>query len=80
MSFFTVPIVTRSLDDNSFLLAFHSIDDIQPKINNSLFNYLLKNKGQIEKCLYQWDTMKKYTNTYEYIHTQIPGTKNAVCK
>ena len=80
MSFFTVPIVTRSLDDNSFLLAFHSIDDIQPKINNSLFNYLLKNKGQIEKCLYQWDTMKKYTNTYEYIHTQIPGTKNSVCK
>lgn len=80
MSFFTVPIVTRSLDDNSFLLAFHSIDDIQPKINNSLFNYLLKNKGHIEKCLYQWDTMKKYTNTYEYIHTQIPGTKNSVCK
>ena len=80
MSFFTIPSVTRSLDDNSFLLAFHSIDNIIPKINNSLFTYLLKNKKQIEKHLYQWDQIKKYTNTYEYIHTQIPGTKNSICK
>ena len=80
MSYFSVPTVTRSLDDNSFLLAFNSIDNINPIINNSLFNYISRVKGFIEPHISQWDTIKKYTNTYEYIHTPVPVTKQSVCK
>lgn len=80
MSYFSVPTVTRSLDDNSFLLAFNSIDNIKPIINNSLFNYISRVKGFIEPHISQWDTIKKYTNTYEYIHTPVPVTKQSVCK
>jgi 23S rRNA U2552 (ribose-2'-O)-methylase RlmE/FtsJ len=28
----------------------------------------------------KWDTYKKYTNSYEYIHSSIPNTKQSVCK
>ena len=80
MSVFALPSVIRTLDDNNFLLTFHSLEDIRPKINSSLFNYIHKTKYQIEGYLNQWDVMKKYTNPYEYIHTTIPNTKNAVCK
>ena len=58
MSYFSVPTVTRSLDDNSFLLAFNSIDSINPIINNSLFNYISRVKGFIEPHINQWDTIK----------------------
>lgn len=80
MSVFPLPSVIRTLDDNNFLLTFHSLDDIRPKINYSLFRYLHKTKVLIENYLNQWDVMKKYTNQYEYIHTVIPNTKNSVCK
>jgi 23S rRNA U2552 (ribose-2'-O)-methylase RlmE/FtsJ len=28
----------------------------------------------------EWDTYKKYTNPYEYIHTNVPTTKQSICK
>ena len=46
----------------------------------SLKKYLNKIKGLIDKHISQWDNTKKYTNPYEFIHTNIPNTKNSICK
>ena len=37
--------------------------------------YLSNLKKEIEKYPNSWDIYKKYTNTYEYIHSQIPSKK-----
>ena len=40
-----------------------------PIINQSLHSYLIKSKSKINDCQKYWNTMKKITNPYEYIHT-----------
>jgi hypothetical protein len=49
-------------------------------ISNSLFDFLSRFKEQIELSAEAWDTIKKYTNPYEFIHTIIPGSKLSVSK
>jgi hypothetical protein len=49
-------------------------------ISNSLFDFLSRFKKQIELSAEAWDTIKKYTNPYEFIHTIIPGSKISVSK
>jgi len=63
------------------------IDNIKLKIGNnniiinkSLNIYLTSIKQQIDNCIMLWDTYKKYTNKYEYIHSIIQHTKISVCK
>ena len=53
---------------------------IQPCISNSLSRYLGEIKEYIACKEKEWDIYKKYTNTYEYIHTCIPYKKKAVSK
>ena len=45
-----------------------------------MFDFLSRFKEQIELSAEAWDTIKKYTNPYEFIHTIIPGTKHSVSK
>ena len=47
---------------------------------SSLKKYLNKIKGLIDKHISQWDNTKKYTNPYEFIHTNLPNSKNSICK
>jgi 23S rRNA U2552 (ribose-2'-O)-methylase RlmE/FtsJ len=49
-------------------------------INNTLYSYLNSIKLEIDKYNNKWDIYKKYTNTYEYIHTIVPNTKQSVGK
>ena len=49
-------------------------------ISYSLCEYLSKFKKQIEVSLEAWDSIKKYTNPYEFIHTIIPGNKISISK
>lgn len=35
---------------------------------------------QISNYSDKWDEFKKYTNSYEYIHSSVPNTKQSVCK
>jgi 23S rRNA U2552 (ribose-2'-O)-methylase RlmE/FtsJ len=53
---------------------------INTYISNSLFYFLSRFKEQIELSAEAWDTIKKYTNPYEFIHTIIPGSKLSVSK
>lgn len=48
-------------------------------INKTLCKYLNLLKEQIDTRQDSWDKCKKYTNCYEYIHTVVPNTKQAVC-
>ena len=51
-----------------------------PRLLKHLKRYLGNLKCEIEKFPNSWDTYKKYTNTYEYIHSQIPEQKCSVSK
>ena len=54
--------------------------DLNYSICCSLNDYLNKSKNKINDYLDKWEHFKKYTNTYEFIHTQIPSLKNSVGK
>lgn len=57
-----------------------SIDIPTPFISHSLSKYLNESKTQIHYHYLNWDIYKKYTNTYEYIHTIIPKKRNSISK
>ena len=45
-------------------------------VSHTLNMYLCEIKAQIEECGEEvWDSVKKYTNPYEFIHTAIPNCK-----
>ena len=49
-------------------------------ISRTLYKYLNSMKQHIDEAPSKWDSVKKYTNPYEYIHTTVPGTKISICK
>lgn len=49
-------------------------------ISYSLSHYLSEIKDKITPRDKEWDVYKKYTNTYEYIHGQVPLKKKSVSK
>ena len=51
-----------------------------PVISNSLSFYLNDIKKQIYEYEYDWDIFKKYTNPFEFIHTNIPNKKYCISK
>lgn len=60
-------------------LTIHQFQTLEPCVNPSLFKYLVDAKQLITENYHIWDTVKKYTNTYEFIHTPY-GYKNYVSK
>jgi 23S rRNA U2552 (ribose-2'-O)-methylase RlmE/FtsJ len=78
MSYFTLPIETT----NDFFYKNLKLSETlqkKRKISVGLSQIIAKSKMEIEKDLKQWEIMKKYTNPYEFIHTNVPGTKAALC-
>ena len=70
-------------EDNNANNANTTVSPIYPKnsyISHSLFDFLSKFKKQIEISADAWDSIKKFTNPYEFIHTIIPGNKNSISK
>jgi hypothetical protein len=62
------------------LTPFFSTNNENPIIiSKTLHKYLLDSKGRIDNYLNEWDKLKKYTNPYEFIHSPLPGTKQAIC-
>jgi len=51
-----------------------------PKLSSTLAHYLYDIKEQIQDHVSEWDLYKKYTNTYEYIHSSVPSKKKSVAK
>ena len=81
MSYFTLPKNHGTYDIESKIKPkFNNIENIKCVINKTLSNYLNICKLEIEKYSYTWDSFKKYTNPYEFIHTSIDNTKLSICK
>lgn len=51
-----------------------------PIVSNSLSFYLNEIKKRIDSKEQEWDTIKRYTNPCEYIHTLIPSKKKSIAK
>ena len=77
MSYFLLPQINHIIETDIIKLTY---GENKIKISKSLSTYLNSMKTQIDNYATNWDIYKKYTNTYEYIHTVIPYTKHAVCK
>jgi 23S rRNA U2552 (ribose-2'-O)-methylase RlmE/FtsJ len=54
--------------------------DCDVYISSSIFSHLCDIKEQIEKYQDTWDNIKKFTNPYEYIHTNVSGNKTNISK
>jgi len=83
MSYFILPNVLNILtvkDINIIKAENAEEQENNIVISKSLANYLNTMKGQIDDYNDEWDIYKKYTNTYEYIHSIIPQYKISVCK
>ena len=76
MSFFLLPEIYDLINTINIEIQIGNNDII---ISKSLSNYLNIMKTQIDNYSV-WDIYKKYTNSYEYIHSIIPHTKSSVCK
>jgi 23S rRNA U2552 (ribose-2'-O)-methylase RlmE/FtsJ len=63
-----------------YLKLLHSDKEPKEAISHSLSHYLTDIKNRLTSREKDWDTYKRYTNTYEYIHTVIPSKKKAISK
>lgn len=78
MSYFQLP--------KTFLYSYSSLEikssESTPRVAicNSLAHYMLDIKQKITQYQKEWDIYKKYTNPYEYIHSNIPYKKKCVAK
>ena len=79
MIYFELEKIDNMLNKGSF--NFHLCEnENMPCYNNILYNHLNKTKSLIDNCSEQWDSIKKYTNPYEFIHSIIPGYKHSICR
>ncbi len=65
--------------DNINVKFTHKNNGIELFTSKSLSKYLNRVKHQISQYN-NWDTIKKYTNPYEFIHTNIPHSNFSVSK
>lgn len=52
----------------------------KPYISASIYSHLCDMKEQIEQFQEEWDNIKKFTNPYEFIHTNITLSKTNISK
>ena len=79
MSTYALPNIPHRDEVLSVLDPIFEGDSPRP-LNPTLASYLAQIKTQIDSRQDDWDRCKKLTNPYEYIHTPVPNSKQAVCK
>lgn len=81
MSFIQLPLITHKDRLHQYISAKYSRQKTAlPFINKTLYNYINNMKCEIDNYQNEWDKFKKYTNPYEYIHTHVNGSSQAICK
>jgi 23S rRNA U2552 (ribose-2'-O)-methylase RlmE/FtsJ len=80
MSYFILPNILNITNGQNINIIYAESEENNVIISKSLASYLNIMKGQIDDYNDEWDIYKKYTNTYEYIHSIIPQYKISVCK
>lgn len=80
MGYYSLPTLPLYNDLSiTITLQEKSLEQIQPFINKTLARYINSAKCQIDDRQTEWSKFKKFTNPYEYIHSNIPNTKISVC-
>lgn len=80
MPYYQLPQIEYNIRKSNINLKIHE-KNIEKKFSNpSLKYYLTHIKGLIDENIEDWDTNKKYTNPYEFIHTNIPNFKLSISK
>jgi len=79
MSYYQLPRIYHTINPSNIKLKFSSKEN-EAFINKSLSSYLNMVKQEIQYYIMAWDDVKKFTNPYEYIHTNMPHTKSAISK
>ena len=77
MSYYLLSSIKSKININNINITFGDNDIV---ISKSFNNYINLMKKQIDNYMSNWDIYKKYTNPYEYIHSNIPDTKISICK
>lgn len=78
MNIFLLPNINIPSTHDKIKIEFTN-SDFEGKISKMLNLHLNEIKVLIDKNKDKWDNYKKYTNTYEYIHSIIPNSKQSVC-
>jgi 23S rRNA U2552 (ribose-2'-O)-methylase RlmE/FtsJ len=81
MSIFLLPKILDDIGIGGHNIYFKMSKNIPSVIvSHSLYDSLCQTKVRIETNDVGWDSYKKITNPYEFIHTIIPGYKTQVSK
>ena len=81
MSIFLLPKILDDIGNGRHDICFKMSKTIPGVIvSHSLYDSLCQTKVRIEKNDIGWDSYKKITNPFEFIHTIIPGYKTQVSK
>ncbi len=79
MNYFILDNINIKLKPENINLKFCNDSEVD-YINLSTKKFVEIIKEKINNCQDEWDNLKKLTNEYEYIHTNIPQYKNSVSK
>lgn len=74
---FNLPCISHSINPTNLKVQFNDNNQI---INYTLLKYINQVKEKINKYSDEWDSIKKCTNPFEYIHTPYPNSKLPICK
>lgn len=80
MIYYVLPQIEFNIQNKNLKITFDDNNHESNTNKYSLKKYLSKIKSLIDKHIKDWDNIKKYTNTYEFIHTIIPNQKLSVSK
>jgi 23S rRNA U2552 (ribose-2'-O)-methylase RlmE/FtsJ len=70
MNLLKLPYINKKITKEDIYIDFTiKSSELYPIINNSLYIHLKKSKELINNNSKLWDNYKKYTNPYEFIHT-----------
>lgn len=84
-NYFLLPQVDIQVCENGDYIPLdltitHTNDEQKVYVSSSIYAHLCDIKHQIEKYQDTWDNIKKFTNPYEYIHSNISGNKTNISK
>lgn len=84
-NYFLLPQVDVSVSDANYIpielrVTSRNDEPNQVYVSSSIYTHLCDIKQQIEKYQDTWDSIKKFTNPYEYIHSNITGNKTNISK
>jgi 23S rRNA U2552 (ribose-2'-O)-methylase RlmE/FtsJ len=80
MTYYLIPRVNININANDINIKFRNESEYNNFLSMTLSKYLNNVKLRINKYPVVWDTFKRITNSYEYIHTTLPNSKNSVSK